>query len=230
MSYGKALRVLRRFLMWLSGSAAVYAAAVFLLPIIKVGGEGGAAGEVAVYLLSNGVHTDVVVPTRNDVADWSQVFPAAHTLDGTEGEWLALGWGDKGFYLNTPTWSDLSASTALRAALGLGGSAIHATYYGDMDGCTRCAKIMLSKAQYRSLAAYIRQSLQWRDGHTLLIPTDRVYGRNDAFYEARGRYSLFYTCNTWTNGALKAAKTDAALWTITEGGIFYHYPNPKVAD
>ena len=51
-----------------------------------------------------------------------------------------------------------------------------------------------------------------------------VYGENDAFYEAVGSYNLFYTCNTWTNNALKAMHTDAALWTITEQGLFHHHP------
>jgi hypothetical protein len=43
------------------------------------------------------------------------------------------------------------------------------------------------------------------------------------FYNAKGRYSLFYTCNTWANQALKSANQKAALWTIFDFGIFQHY-------
>ena len=49
------------------------------------------------------------------------------------------------------------------------------------------------------------------------------YGKNDAFYEATGRYSLFHTCNTWTNNALKIAGQKACVWTPFDTGIFYHY-------
>ena len=43
------------------------------------------------------------------------------------------------------------------------------------------------------------------------------------FYEAKGSYSLFYTCNSWANQALKAANQKAALHTLTDTGIFRHY-------
>ena len=43
-------------------------------------------------------------------------------------EYLAFGWGDKGFYLDTPEWSDLKASTAFKAAFALGNSAMHTTF------------------------------------------------------------------------------------------------------
>ncbi|MFP3836064.1 DUF2459 domain-containing protein, partial [Chryseobacterium sp. SIMBA_028] len=46
---------------------------------------------------------------------------------------------------------------------------------------------------------------------------------NDAFYDAKGTYSFFYTCNTWANNALKAAGQKAALWTPSDFGIFQHY-------
>jgi hypothetical protein len=46
---------------------------------------------------------------------------------------------------------------------------------------------------------------------------------NDSFYEAKGAYTLFYTCNTWANNGLKAINQKAALWTATDRGIFQHY-------
>ena len=56
---------------------------------------------------------------------------------------------------------------------------------------------------------------EWIEGHS--------YGQKDAFYEAKGSYSLFYTCNTWANNALKAANQKASLWTVYDKGIFCHY-------
>ena len=68
-------------------------------------------------------------------------------------------------------------------------------------------------------------SFQIQKEKALLIPTKSVYGTNDAFYEAKGHYSLFYTCNSWANQALKAAHQKAALWTISDTGILQHYNN-----
>jgi hypothetical protein len=70
---------------------------------------------------------------------------------------------------------------------------------------------------------YISNSFQSDSGEFLKIETDAVYGKNDAFYEAKGSYSLFHTCNTWTNNALKSANQKAALWTATDKGILSHY-------
>ena len=44
-----------------------------------------------------------------------------------------------------------------------------------------------------------------------------------ALYEAKGKYSLFYTCNTWANDGLKSAGLKACYWTVFKGGIFDQY-------
>ena len=62
-----------------------------------------------------------------------------------------------------------------------------------------------------------------KNGKVIFIPTDAVYGINDAFYDAKGKYSFFETCNTWANDGLKEAGQKAALWTPSDLGIFQHY-------
>ena len=86
--------------------------------------------EIPIYILTNGVHTDVVLPIKNEHYDWSNQLKFEHTKSkDTTYQYVALGWGDKGFYLETPTWADLKASTALKAATGLSSSAMHVTFY-----------------------------------------------------------------------------------------------------
>ena len=218
-----AFRFCRRVLVDLFFLLVAYIAAVFLLPMIKSDRQADGDADITLYLISNGIHTDIVMPSRNGDTDWTATFPAADTTGGQSADWIAVGWGDKNFYLNTPTWADLTASTALKAVSGLSESAIHTTYYDSMENCGRCAKFTVSRRQYLELAAYIRSSLKWRDGRTIPVTADIHYGESDAFYEAKGSYNLFYTCNTWTNDALKSAGAKAALWTITEGGIFRLY-------
>ena len=180
--------------------------------------------EIPIYILTNGVHTDVVLPIKNEHYDWSNQFKFEHTKSkDTTYQYVALGWGDKGFYLETPTWADLKASTAIKAATGLSSSAMHVTFYKHLKENKSCKKIQISLENYQNLIAFINESFQTKSRDFLKIETDAVYGKHDVFYEANGSYSLFYTCNSWVNQALKAANQKAALWTISDSGIFRHY-------
>lgn len=182
--------------------------------------------KVDIYILSNGVHTDVVVPVKNHTFDWSKKIKFEHTqAKDSTAKYLALGWGDRGFYLETPTWSDLKVSTALKAASGLSTSALHATFYKTMKENKYCKKISISTIDYQKLVLFITDSFETNSGENIKIATDAVYGKNDAFYEAKGSYSMFYTCNSWANQALKSANQKAALHTLTDTGIFRHYTN-----
>ncbi|HEX9980932.1 MAG TPA: TIGR02117 family protein [Flavobacterium sp.] len=207
------------------GFILIYLLFAFCLSRICVNEDVKSKKEVTIYILTNGVHTDIVVPVKNDQVDWTKYirFENTKARDSTAGL-LALGWGDKGFYLETPTWADLKASTAFKAAFGLGNSAIHATFYKKMTENESCKSIQISNAQYLQLSKFIRNSLHIdKDGHSMVIQTDANYGLSDAFYEANGSYSLFQTCNTWTNNALKSCGQKASLWTPFDTGIFYHY-------
>ena len=186
-----------------------------------------APNDVTIYLLSNGVHTDVVVPVKNEIMDWNQFIKPEHTdsKDSTY-KFVGIGWGDKGFYLQTPEWKDLKVSVALKAALHLSTAAIHATYLKSVDSTIEKSAILnISKKDYTHLVEFIKNDfLLDSTGNSIHIPSiNDGYGDSDAFYEAKGSYSLFYTCNTWTNNALKAAHQKAALWTLLDQGIFYHY-------
>ena len=126
--------------------------------------------------------------------------------------------------MDTPEWKDLKFSTAFKAAFWLGESAMHTTFYNEMKVDEDCKRVYMSKEEYTELINYIKQSFDLDEQNKIqLIKTDAVYGNNDAFYEAKGSYSLFFTCNTWASNALKAANKEAPLWTATQQGIFYHY-------
>lgn len=210
----------------LIGIIAVYAASAYLLPFIEVPAkDDGQKKDIAVYIYTNGVHTDIVMPVKNDLQDWGAKIPFSNTKSGeTDYNFVGIGWGDKGFYLDTPTWADLKFSTAFKAAFWLSESAMHCSYYRTMKEGDDCKMIMISRDQYKKLAAFVEKKFD-RDenGNFILVPTKAVYGNNDAFYDAQGTYSFLDTCNTWTNNALKAAGQKAALWTPTDYGIFIHY-------
>src|SRR5437868_2013363 len=91
---------------------ATYALAAYILSRIGVAREGPGGSDVKIFILTNGVHTDIVVPVKTGVIDWSESIMYRYTSSNdTTAQLIAFGWGDKGFYLETPTWSDLKFST-----------------------------------------------------------------------------------------------------------------------
>ncbi|WP_374463714.1 TIGR02117 family protein [Chryseobacterium sp.] len=208
------------------GIVIIYVILGLLIPYIPVSAkDDGQKKEIPIYIYTNGVHTDIVMPVTNDLQDWSRKIPFANTKSKkTDYQYIGIGWGDKGFYLDTPTWADLKFSTAVKAAFWLSDSAMHCTYYNTMKEGEDCKMIMISRGQYENLVKYVEDKFDKdQNGNFILIPTNAVYGDNDAFYDAKGTYSFLYTCNTWSNNALKAAGQKAALWTPTDFGIFQHY-------
>lgn len=220
------LSVIARFFAVFVSLIVIYIIAVLLLPIIPVQKKPTAEiADVPIYIYTNGVHTDLVMPIRSKTLDWSDKLPFSNTKSQqTDFDYVGIGWGDKGFYLDTPTWSQLKPTTAFYAAFWLGESAMHCTFYKEMQEGTDCKKIMLTQTQFQALTNFVDSKFDKNtNGQNILIPTKAVYGDNDSFYEAQGSYSFLNTCNTWTNNALKIAGQKAALWTATDFGIFHHY-------
>src|SRR6218665_3589700 len=76
----------------------VYISAAFTLSKITVNsGSNQQAQEIPIYIKTNGVHTDIVVPVKNIIKDWSHEirFENTQAKDSTA-HFIAFGWGDKG--------------------------------------------------------------------------------------------------------------------------------------
>lgn len=169
------------------------------------------ASALEAWVLSNGVHTDYVFPIRSATIDWQQLFPRADfRAVPADAEFIAIGWGDRAFYLNTPTWADLTASRALGALLGGNRALIHVSYLQRAHLGRGAYRLPLSQAQYAQLVGYVRAALP--AGRATPI-AGAHYDDEDAFYEAEGGYNLFETCNTWIGRGLRRAGVTASRWT-----------------
>jgi len=112
----------------------IYLLSAFVLSRITVEAESNSSQDVSIYIITNGVHTDIVVPIKNEQKDWSKDIKFSNTvLKDTLMNYLAMGWGDKGFYLETPEWADLKFRVAFNAAFGFGNTAIRAIPGRIMD-------------------------------------------------------------------------------------------------
>ena len=65
-----------------------------------------------------------------------------------------MGRGDKGFYLQTPQWSDLKFSVAFNAVFDFSTAAMHATFYPQLTENSNCRKIYKPKGHYERLTNF----------------------------------------------------------------------------
>lgn len=142
----KPLLFILKVIGFLLGAVFIYVILGLLIPYIPVRAEKtGDAKTIELYILTNGVHTDLVVPVKSKYIDWSSKLPFENTKgQKTDFDYISFGWGDKGFYLDTPTWAELKFSTAFKAAFWLSDSAMHCTYYKQMKVGDDCKKMMLT--------------------------------------------------------------------------------------
>jgi uncharacterized protein (TIGR02117 family) len=168
-----------------------------------------AAYDPALFVCASPFHTDVVVPLSDVATNWRRAF-AAVAGNVPESAYLAIGWGDLGFYRNTPSWRDLTVGTAFTALAGLGPTTLHVMAVNRPVGVNACVKIFVDRAGRVALSDFILASAEVSaSGLPRLIESPRW---GEAYYAAKGRYSPWRTCNGWTAQAMAAAGMPRASW------------------
>ena len=180
-----------------------------------------AQGGVRIYVEDNGIHTGIVMPARAGGVDWDAAAPAAALRDPRYAGhgWRSVGWGDRGFYIGTPTWADVNPLTILRAATGGGPTVMHVDFVPEPRVGADVRSVVLSPDEYRRLASFIAGSFAERGERRA------GYGASDAFYGARGRYSALRTCNSWTGEALRMAGVRMGAWTPFPVTVMWWLPS-----
>jgi uncharacterized protein (TIGR02117 family) len=213
-------RILSRSLLGLLFAVTLYPVSAVVLGLIPVNiGFRQADAGVAIYVRSNGVHTDIVVPHIHLHHDWRSEFTQDESALWRR--YIAFSWGDRGFFQETPRWRDLRASVAFVALSGLGSAAMRVEFTDTPILTDGDATLRLSEAQYRRLVESIRASFQ-RDGngHMLPAPTPS-HAAGSRYFEATGSYSLLRTCNDWTRARLTEAGVRMPAWAPFYPAIFY---------
>jgi uncharacterized protein (TIGR02117 family) len=163
---------------------------------------------ITVYVASNGVHTDLILPVAAAGLDWRPLLPTSDVRAAPDGAgWLAFGSGEREVYLNTPRWSDLRLPVAMRA-LTAGERVVHVEWIADPRFAQR--QLRLRPEEYRRLWAAVRAG--FRDSRPQRI-AHKGYGEADAFYLGIGKANAFDTCNQWVATRLRLAGVEAPLWS-----------------
>lgn len=178
---------------------------------------------VTIFVRSNGVHTWIVMPKVNADMDWRIYALPQHLRDPRWGnaDHVAIGYGNREFYLNTPAWADLSVRTAALALFGSGPTLLHVEHVDRPRPDPYQRPIRITPDQYRRLAGYIQARFRLDPGGRPIPLLGRGYGPSDMFYEANGGYSFVMTCNEWTGRALRAGGVRTGLWTPFEQSIMW---------
>lgn len=168
-----------------------------------------------VFITTGGIHLEVVVPVE-DIPD--HLFHPSLQNDTTTH--IAYGWGERNFYLETPTWDDLTLENGAKALLVSSEPLMHVTrHFKPQDSWIR---LELCEEALHSLFQYLEASFRKNDRQAWTEVPSEGYTRHDFFYEANGQYHAINTCNTWLNNALKAANVKTARWSPMTYGILWH--------
>jgi uncharacterized protein (TIGR02117 family) len=199
-----------RLLLGLGAVVLCYLAAALVGSAIPANrGWGPPVQGVAIYVADNGIHTDLVLPAR----DFADLVRLEHFADPRQAAqpMVMFGWGDRDFYLNTPSWWDVNPIRVARALVGAGATVLHVSAVPAPGMGPKVRRLVLRPQEYARLVAYVRASFAG-------APV-RGYGGHDAFYAARGGYSALSTCNEWSAGGLRAAGVRMGAWTPFASGV-----------
>lgn len=173
-----------------------------------------ATAGIDVYLISNAIHSDIVIPLDAGASPWRSRFPAQHFRTSiSHATHVAIGWGDGGFYLGTPTWADLRLSTAAKALLLPSSTCMHATLTTPRYLHESAQRLTLRETEFERLQQFIENSFARSPSGEWIHISGVAYGLNDAFYVANGSYHAFNTCNCWVGRALRAAGVRVGWFT-----------------
>jgi uncharacterized protein (TIGR02117 family) len=173
---------------------------------------------VPIYVAGDAMHVNLILPVQNAGFDWHR-FLALEKIGADAGgtyHYLKFGWGDREFYMNTPTLAEIRLGRTLRTLFAPGNpTAIYVEGYSQLPnepGVTlRC--IALERKDYKNLVAFLQRSFvldaqgqpqRLRDG----------FGATSGFYAGTGHYSILRTCNTWAADGLDAANLNTPLWSV----------------
>lgn len=152
-----------------------------------------------IYVVSHGWHVGIVVP-RDDIPP--HLWPEHRELPPSV--YIEVGWGDQAFY-QAPKGT---LSLLLRAALKPTPSVLHLVWFDQpvpqYFPASEIIEVGVTQHGFEALGRFIATAYHRDVRGTTVSLGPGLYGTS-AFYQARGKYHLFNTCNTWTAKALRAA-------------------------
>lgn len=180
---------------------------------------------VEIFVTSSSVHADIILPIQSGDVNWRTRLPRdSFSGDTRTATHAVFGWGDKGFYIDTPTWADLKVSTTVTALFWPSGCCIHTSFISKSGINDDARSVRISREQYKKLATYIEKSFKRNDENDAIIVQNAAFGSTDCFYEAHGTYHCMNTCNCWVGAAMRSAGIRCGWFTPMPKSVFVYLP------
>jgi len=177
---------------------------------------------IPVFVVSNGFHTDIVVPlveARTGTAWLPKLGPPELAVRFAGYQYAAFGWGSEKFFLASYGGHLPGPGTVARALLP-NRTLMHVDFYRTAPRTgKRVVALRISEDQYRRLTAQLEQSFLPDSARRYTLRNAAGYSAEDFFYLARGRYYALRTCNDWTTRTLRRAGLRTALKSPLAGPV-----------
>jgi len=156
--------------------------------------------EHTIYFIYREWHTSILLDAKT-IALHSRFLQQ----EAVNQRYIRIGWGDGNYF----TGKSKTFGSATKALIASSHSALQVIAYAQPPFAsipyeTR-VPIAIGDKGMRKLIRYLDNSFAV-DGDGHVIPLETYVTDAGNFYQARGHYSLFSNCNTWSGSALQAAK------------------------
>lgn len=176
-----------------------------------------------IYIAADRIHSNIIVTIQNEIFNWQHYFPFTipYTSSSEGFTYLVFGWGEQNFYTYTPTRLDLKLYKGFKALFFSNPSVMRVQMLRRLPRNLTVKCIQVSKRDYLQLMEFIQNSFQSSpQGEMIQIAYYPQY--NARFYQAKGRYSILRTSNSWTTEGLRIANVDTPLWGGLSWAVMFH--------
>ena len=197
----------------------VYFAAGFVGAVIPGKHADLAPGtDVLIGLARAPIHYDFLLPLSPELrARYDFAASAGVPIHAPQAEWLLVGWGSEAFYTSAGSYADMQLGAVITAITG-DQAVLHLDVAGDVSRVDGIAYFTLSDSQYQALLASLEANFQ-RDQTGAPLALDAHFNDHDAFFAAKGDFSLLHPCNAWLGETLRAAGVPFGIWTPTPHAV-----------
>nr|WP_246482439.1 TIGR02117 family protein [Methylopila capsulata] len=172
-----------------------------------------AGRRVTIFVVDNGYHIDLVLPTIDPSKDWRSLLDASPiATPGRNAPYVAFGWGSRTAYAEVGALTDLTVGAMLRA-LAFDRTVMHVLPVARVraDGANVRA-VGIAAPLYAAMTARIDASFA-RDAEGRVQPlAGATQGYGDAYFAAVGAFSPVRTCNVWAGEMLRAGGVPVGDW------------------
>ncbi|MDC7684019.1 DUF2459 domain-containing protein [Asticcacaulis sp. BYS171W] len=191
-----------------TGKALLIAFGLFFVAVVLTSRPGDLGlyppsnGDVTLYVINNGFHTDIVLPSEVVQAHGGLLAEAGRAAG--DKAWVVYGWGDAGFY-TAKGFSVARAFDGLRALFKPGNPSVVRVFgvgrRPDEAFDAEVVPVIISQAGFEALAQRMEASFAQDKG----APVRAKIATTDTFFDSTEHFSILRLCNHWTADQLDAA-------------------------